>query len=248
MDYLNKPLSRRSSQRSSRANSPPSSRFSRRSVPKKLNLTLIEDPLLATMSATNHSMPLTPPADEPTFQNLDASSKMPDTPMADQFAFDELEGEQSEPELDVQTAHLVTHAKVYAIAEKYVCSFVIVIFSFLPELRALVCCSLFICACRLSLRLRCASWVTRRFNTDKPRDLRQRHGRSPTVQSIRRGARSATRSLAVEPYLVSYVSVVLLHVQSLSFSTVSLSAVPARSASAFQSCDLALPRILRHNH
>jgi hypothetical protein len=83
-------------------------------------MALLEDPLLATMSATNNSMPLTPPADEPTFQNLDASSKLPDTPMADQFAFDELEGEQSEPELDVQTTHLVTHAKVYAIAEKYV--------------------------------------------------------------------------------------------------------------------------------
>jgi hypothetical protein len=65
-------------------------------------------------------MPLTPPADEPVFQNLEASSKFPDTPMVDQFAIDELESEQSEPELDVRSAHLVTHAKVYAIAEKYV--------------------------------------------------------------------------------------------------------------------------------
>lgn len=65
-------------------------------------------------------MPLTPPADEATFQNLDAFSKFPDTPMADQFAIHELETEQSEPELDVQSVHLVTHAKVYAIAEKYV--------------------------------------------------------------------------------------------------------------------------------
>jgi hypothetical protein len=70
-------------------------------------------------------MPLTPPADEPEFQSLDASSKFPDTPMADESAFDELEGEQSAQELDVQNAHLVTHAKVYAIAEKYVCHFVI---------------------------------------------------------------------------------------------------------------------------
>lgn len=129
MDYLNKSLSRRSSQRSSRASSPLSSRFSRRAAPRKLNLALVEDPLLATMAAANSSMPLTPPADESTFQNLDASTKMPDTPMADQFAIDDLESEQSEPTLDVQKGHLVTHAKVYAIAEKYVSPFVIVCFS-----------------------------------------------------------------------------------------------------------------------
>jgi len=122
MDYLNKSLSRRSSQRSSREASPLSSRISRRGSPKKLNLALVEDPLLATMAAANNTMPLTPPADEPSTQILDASSKMPDTPMANQFLVDEQEDEQSEPELDVQKAHLVTHAKVYAIAEKYVCS------------------------------------------------------------------------------------------------------------------------------
>jgi hypothetical protein len=119
MDYLKKTLSRRSSQRSSRPTSPLAS-FSRRGPPRKLDLVLVEDPLLAFMSAASTSMPLTPPADEPTFQNLNASSKFPDTPMADQFAIDELEGEQSELELDVQSAYLVTHAKVYAIAEKYV--------------------------------------------------------------------------------------------------------------------------------
>lgn len=72
------------------------------------------------MSAANASMPLTPPADEPSLQNLDASSKVPDTPMADQFANDELEGEEPELESEAHSAHLVTHAKVYAIAEKYV--------------------------------------------------------------------------------------------------------------------------------
>jgi hypothetical protein len=120
MDYLKKSLSRRTSQRSSQASLSPSSRFARRSPPKKLDLALIEDPLLATMSAADFSMPLTPPADEPAFQNLDASSKLPDTPMADQFTIDELDAEQSELELDVPSAHLITHAKVYAIAEKYV--------------------------------------------------------------------------------------------------------------------------------
>lgn len=120
MDYLSKTLSRRTSQKSSRSSSPLALRTSKRSPPKKLNLALIEDPLLATMSAANASMPLTPPADEPSFQNLDASSKVPDTPMADQFSTDELEGDEPEPELDAPSAHLVTHAKVYAIAEKYV--------------------------------------------------------------------------------------------------------------------------------
>jgi hypothetical protein len=126
MDYLKKSLSRRTSQRSSRASSPPSSRFARRNPPKKMNLAAVEDPLLAMMSATNVSMPLTPPADEPTFQTMDASTKLPDTPMADQFAIDELDGEQQDREPDVPSAHLITHAKVYAIAEKYVSFFVIV--------------------------------------------------------------------------------------------------------------------------
>lgn len=64
-------------------------------------------------------MPLTPPADEPAFPSLDASTKVPDSPMDDHLAIDELElDELSEPQVDVQKPHLVTHAKVYAIAEK----------------------------------------------------------------------------------------------------------------------------------
>jgi hypothetical protein len=131
MDYLTKKsLSRRSSQRSNRPTSLRSSITKRRSPPKKLNLVQVEDPLLALMAATNNSMPLTPPADEPMFQNIDASTKLPDTPMADQFfEDDDLESEQSETEFDMETTHLVTHAKVYAIAEKYVLPFVIVFFS-----------------------------------------------------------------------------------------------------------------------
>jgi hypothetical protein len=121
MDYLSKKsLSRRSSQRSSRPTSLRSSITKRSSPPKKLNLFQVEDPLLALVAAANNSMPLTPPADEPMFQNMDASTKMPDTPMADHFfEDDDLESQQSETELDVETTHLVTHAKVYAIAEKY---------------------------------------------------------------------------------------------------------------------------------
>jgi hypothetical protein len=121
MDYLSKKsLSRRSSQRSSRPTCLRSSITKRSSPPKKLDLFQVEDPLLALVAAANNSMPLTPPADEPTFQNMDASTKMPDTPMADHFfEDDDLESQQSETELDVETTHLVTHAKVYAIAEKY---------------------------------------------------------------------------------------------------------------------------------
>mgnify|MGYP003624094699 CR=1 FL=1 len=121
MDYLNKSLTRRSSQRSSRPTSPLSSRVPKRNAPKKLNLALVEDPLLATMAAANSSMPLTPPADEPAYQNFESSYKFhSDTPMADQDAIDDLECEQPEPVANPQKAHLVTHAKVYAIAEKYV--------------------------------------------------------------------------------------------------------------------------------
>ena len=44
--------------------------------------------------------------------------------MAEQFADDYMETVAMEPEVDVESAHLVTHAKVYAIAEKYVPPFV----------------------------------------------------------------------------------------------------------------------------
>jgi hypothetical protein len=115
MDYLSKkPLSRRSSQRS--LNRPTSPR-SRQPPPSKLILDPTEDPLLALVAA---AMPLTPPPSEPTFPNVDAFAKMPATPMADQFLQDDdLESVHSEPESDIESSHLITHAKVYAIAEKY---------------------------------------------------------------------------------------------------------------------------------
>lgn len=65
------------------------------------------------------------------FQPLDASLKLPDTPMANQFADDYIESVTLEPTVDVESAHLVIHAKVYAIAEKYVPLFVISSPSFL---------------------------------------------------------------------------------------------------------------------
>lgn len=120
MDYLTKSLSRRSSQRSTRPSSPQLTGFSRRSPTKKLNLAFLEDPLLASASAISSSMPMTPPVEEPTYQAFDLSTKMPRSPVADQSTDDDLESVHSESEPDVEKAHLVTHAKVYAIAEKYV--------------------------------------------------------------------------------------------------------------------------------
>ncbi|KAH6644282.1 hypothetical protein C7974DRAFT_17914 [Boeremia exigua] len=114
LDYLNK----QSSQRSTRPQSPSpvTSRFTKRSPPKKLNLAFLDDPLLAQMSAAS---PLTPPAEDTVFRPIDATLKLPDTPMVEQFADDYNEYATMEPEVDVESAHLVIHAKVYAIAEKY---------------------------------------------------------------------------------------------------------------------------------
>jgi hypothetical protein len=172
MDYLSKKsLSRRSSQRSNRPTSLRSSITKKKSPPKQLNLAQVEDPLLALVAAANNTMPMTPPADEPTFHNLDASTKMPDTPMADQFfEDDDLESEQSETEFDIETTHLVTHAKIYAIAEKYVPLFVIVYFS------------------TFCLNARPGLWGgfhlravhgTAVLNADKPRGVRHKHSALP---------------------------------------------------------------------
>jgi len=114
MDYLSKkPLSRRSSQRSNQ----PTSLRRKQTPSRKLTLDPSEDPLLALVAA---AAPLTPPPNEPTFQNVDASAKLAATPMVDQILEDDdLESVESEPESEIQSAHLVAHAKVYAIAEKY---------------------------------------------------------------------------------------------------------------------------------
>ena len=118
------------------------SHSTRRGPPKKLNMAVLDDPLLAQMAAAS---PLTPPAEETLFQPLDASLKLPDTPMAEQFADEYLESVATEPEDNVESAHLVTHAKVYAIAEKYVCPSVILapsLFAFLLDhaLATSLCC------------------------------------------------------------------------------------------------------------
>lgn len=118
LDYLKKPLSRRSSQRSAQSTSPRTSRFPGRR-PKKLNLSLVEDPLLAMLSAASPSMTPESHADQSYAQDaLDVSAKLPDTPMQGQFSDDTFDYFYEEPKADNEQPHLVTHAKVYAIAEK----------------------------------------------------------------------------------------------------------------------------------
>jgi hypothetical protein len=119
LDYLTTPLSRRSSQRSQRLTSPLSPRSPARRKSKKLNLALYEDPLVAMMSAQTPG-PLTPPAEQENhFESLDAPGKLPHTPVTDQDMEDPFENCMTEAEAaHVEKPHLITHAKVYAIAEK----------------------------------------------------------------------------------------------------------------------------------
>jgi len=67
-------------------------------------------------AATNTVPPTTAQPDQQ--EVLDLSQKLPDTPMADQFTENPFDSIAAEPEADAENAHLVTHAKVYAIAEK----------------------------------------------------------------------------------------------------------------------------------
>ncbi|KAH7043929.1 hypothetical protein B0J12DRAFT_578189 [Macrophomina phaseolina] len=133
LDYLSKaPKSRRTTQ-------PSSPRSARGAVrrPGKLELALVEDPLLAQAQAQAHAQPsateiapaspLTPPHsnDIDYFASIDA--KLPLSPTADaQAPDDRLDYASYESESDDEPSHdaaapshLVAHAKVYAIAEKY---------------------------------------------------------------------------------------------------------------------------------
>ncbi|KAF2264147.1 hypothetical protein CC78DRAFT_247632 [Lojkania enalia] len=118
LDYLSKSLSRRTSQR--RADSPLSGRISSLRKSKKLNLAMVEDPLLAMASAANAMPnPLTPPDEQPNRFEADLSAKLPDMPVENLVEEDSFENMEAEPEANVENPHLVTHAKVYAIAERY---------------------------------------------------------------------------------------------------------------------------------
>jgi len=119
LDYLNKLKSRRSSYRSSRPASPISPRSPTRRRSKKLNLALVEDPLLAMAAASAAANPLTPPDERINQFEWFDSSKLPDTPMEDQYTEeDPFENAFADQVPDSTQPHLVTHAKVYAIAEK----------------------------------------------------------------------------------------------------------------------------------
>jgi hypothetical protein len=98
-----------------------------------LNLAFVEDPLLATAAANMGSMvvseessappvlsPITTPT-SPFATDFTANLKLPPTPTVDDdmdfLVWDTHTNYLAEA--DVETPHLLTHAKVYAIAEKY---------------------------------------------------------------------------------------------------------------------------------
>ncbi|KAF1988781.1 hypothetical protein K402DRAFT_19785 [Aulographum hederae CBS 113979] len=133
LDYLMRP--RTHSRRTSRGASPPSSQPTSptlRRPRRKLNLALVEDPLLAQAAAANSynsynsyappaaSNPLTPPAEEEDDFNF---GKMPPDSaieMLDSWGLESFENaELADQEPDLSQPHLIVHAKVYAIAEKY---------------------------------------------------------------------------------------------------------------------------------
>ncbi|KAF2203662.1 hypothetical protein GQ43DRAFT_252006 [Delitschia confertaspora ATCC 74209] len=110
-DYLERPKSRRNSHRSLRKPSPPRQRA------RKLNFSTIEDPLLATMAGLQD--PLTPPDEQTNQVEMAGSAKYLDSAIMDQVDEDSDESEHAEPNHDDESPHLIIHAKVYAIAEKY---------------------------------------------------------------------------------------------------------------------------------
>lgn len=123
LDYLKTKRSSRSSRASSSASSRPVSPIVRR--PKKLNLALVEDPLLAaaasnTLNVQTYGVPAPSNPMTPPDERHDPFAKVvPYSPVrhtTDEDAFDYSSYEQ---EPDVQKPYLMTHTKVYAIAEKY---------------------------------------------------------------------------------------------------------------------------------
>ena len=79
----------------------------------------MEDPLLAIAAANAATNPLTPPDDGINQFEMFDSSKLPDTPIEDLYVEeDPFENAFADQVPDSTQPHLVTHAKVYAIAEK----------------------------------------------------------------------------------------------------------------------------------
>ncbi|KAF2085501.1 hypothetical protein K490DRAFT_67657 [Saccharata proteae CBS 121410] len=123
LDYLSKAKSRRSTAPSSPMSptSPVIRRTSRRR-PKKLNLALVEDPLLAqaALSPIAIATPQTPPS--PIASPVTMDAKIPPHDWVEDSPDDDVDSsdyDDDEAECDADQPHLVLHAKVYAIAEKY---------------------------------------------------------------------------------------------------------------------------------
>lgn len=97
----------------------------RRKAPRKLDLSLIEDPLLAMAGNYGPETPATPPPSSPAECQLPEgktrSPKLrPETPPPDLDADSASEAsEYAEDEEAESESHLVEHTRVYALAEKY---------------------------------------------------------------------------------------------------------------------------------
>jgi len=122
LDYLRTIKSRRTSRGSSvSSNTPPASPTHRRRRSKKLNLALVEDPLLATAAYTganpHMSNPFTPPSED-TPNPMELLKMPPPEEESEDAEVEPLELIAGEQEPDPTQPHLIVHAKVYAIAEK----------------------------------------------------------------------------------------------------------------------------------
>ena len=122
LNYLNKNRSQTLTRRLSRQSSQKSA-VSRLGAPArqtsgKLNLALVEDPLLAQAAANNIQRPPTPP------EGQDSVLELPDF-KGPELQYEQYDGEiqdKEDPAQEQETwstePNLVVHAKVYAIAEK----------------------------------------------------------------------------------------------------------------------------------
>jgi hypothetical protein len=95
-------------------------------LPKKLDLSHIEDPLMALAGCYVPTYPLTPPTNSPSdgsnhFDKIDGkphSPKAPATPPVE-MDFDSDSEVTVDEEEDPEESYLVLHTKIYALAEKY---------------------------------------------------------------------------------------------------------------------------------
>jgi len=132
LDYLVPPRSA-SVTRPTSPLSPQSPKSFFRRTPQKLNLAFVEDPLLATAAANGNALgmasfvptptsPLASPITSPFMTDFSAATKSSLNPLTPQEELDASNWDiqsTGSMEADPENAHLITHAKVYALAEKY---------------------------------------------------------------------------------------------------------------------------------